>query len=316
MSSDQDITLGKTNIKISPLGIGIMQWGKTKLPPTTSTFIDQNIHDIYQASLDLGVRFFDTAESYGNGRSEKHLGLCMNGKPDGIVIATKFMPYPWRVSKGELRAALTKSLLRLGLSSVDLYQMHWPIPIVPIKGWMDAMADVFADGLIKAVGVSNYSVQQVKIAQEALSKHGIPLASNQIKYSLLDRRPERNGLSEYCNKSGVTLIAYSPLERGMLTGKYSPSNIPTGFRAWRYNSTFLAKIEPLINELQEIGMSHHGKTSSQVSLNWLMAKGAVPIPGAREAAQARENAGALGWQLSSEEVARLDMISGKVLHWA
>ena len=134
--------------------------------------------------------------------------------------------------------------------------MHWPFPPVQYQSWMDAMSDVVADGLIRAVGVSNYSPTQTTIAFEALAKLKIPLASNQVRYSLLDRHPERSGLVDLCKKLDITIIAYSPLEKGILTGKYTPDNVPTGFRSWRYNKTYLIKIEPLLNALREIGKAH------------------------------------------------------------
>jgi aryl-alcohol dehydrogenase-like predicted oxidoreductase len=311
MSIEYYKTLGKTEIKISRVGIGIMQWGKLVLNPIEDE-INKDITDIYQTSLAGGINFFDTAEMYGRGRSESHLGRCLRYDPKDIVIATKFMPFPWRLSKGELRAALIRSLKRLGVSQVDLYQMHWPIPPVPIKAWMDAMADAVEDGLISTVGVSNYSIAQTQLAFDALAKRKIPLASNQVRYSLLDRRPERTGLVEVCRELGVTIIAYSPLEKGILTGKYSPEKIPSGNRSWFYNKEYLLKIAPLVEMLIEIGKAHQGSTPGQVALNWLMCKDVVPIPGSRNQSQAIENAGSLGWQLSADEMSRLDLISDQV----
>ena len=312
MDFERFIELGKTGIKISPLGLGAMQWGDVNLPSASSPQPDHKIKDIFQVSTSSGIDFIDTAEMYGNGKSERHLGTLLDGKTGDLVIATKFMPFPWRLSKRDLRSALLNSLGRLGLPRIDLYQMHWPFPPVPIKTWMDAMSDAVADGLIRAVGVSNYSVAQVEQAQEALGKHKIPLASNQVKFSLLDQYPISSGLLDYCQKSEVTIIAYSPLEKGILTGKFTPDNPPTGFRAWRYNRSFLAKIAPLFDVIHDIGQQNGGKTPAQVSLNWLMVKGAVPIPGARHVDQAKENAAALGWQMTPQQVAILDQISAKI----
>src|SRR4030066_2443848 len=304
----QYLTLGRTEIRISPIGQGIMQWGDIKFPGQPDFNVDNEIRDEFYVSLANGINFFDTAEMYGNGRSEICLGRLLKGRNENIVIATKFMPFTWRFSKGELRTALLKSLKRLGLIKVDLYQMHWPFPPVPIKTWMEEMSDAVADGLIRAVGVSNYSPSQTEMAYDALAIHGIPLASNQVRYNLLHRRPEGNGLVQLCNKLGITVIAYSPLEKGILTGKYTVNNIPSGMRSWRYNKSYLDKIEPLIKILREIGKDHAGMTPGQVSLNWLTSKGVLPIPGARKKTQAKENAEAMGWQLSIEEVARLDTI--------
>ncbi len=311
MEATDLIELGKTDIKVTRIGIGIMQWGGMPLGQAGSEG-EADTMDIYRTAQEGGINFFDTAEMYGSGKSETHLGRCLQNSPANIVVATKFMPFPWRISKSELRAALLRSLKRLGLPRVDVYQMHWPYPPVSIPAWMEAMSAVLNEGLIRAVGVSNYSPRQTRQAFETLAKHNIPLASNQVKYSLLDRRPERSGLVDLCRELGVTIIAYSPLEKGMLSGKYSAENIPPGYRAWRYNKNYLFKIKPLLDTIRQIGEAHGGVTSGQVALNWLVCKGAVPIPGARTKNQAHENAGALGWQLSSEEVIRLDRISEEV----
>ena len=214
---------------------------------------------------------------YGRGRSERLLGQFARKAGWPVVITTKFFPLPWRVSKGQLAGALRHSLDRLGLESVDLYQMHWPFPPVPIDTWMDAMADAVQAGLIHAVGVSNYNAEQTRRAYDALARRGVPLASNQVDYSLLQRKPETNGLLALCNQLNVTLIAYSPLAQGLLTGKYTPQNPPPGLRGRRYGG-ILAKIQPLTGMLREIGQAHGGKTPAQVALNWTISKGTVPIP--------------------------------------
>jgi aryl-alcohol dehydrogenase-like predicted oxidoreductase len=309
---DNYIELGKTGIKISPIGIGIMQWGDVNIGSPNAS-VNHGILDIYRTALDGEIDFFDTAEMYGRGKSEIHLGKCLQASPPAnIVIATKFMPFPWRISKNELRHALQGSLKRLGLSHVDLYQMHWPFPPVPIPSWMDAMANAVSEGLIRAVGVSNYSPSQTRRAFDVLSRHNIPLASNQVKFNLLDQRPERSGLIQLCHELGVTIIAYSPLEKGVLTGKYSPGNLPHGYWGWMYGKNKLMKIQPLIDTLRQIGNDHNGKTAGQVALNWLTCKGAVPIPGARTKLQAQENLGGMGWKLTAEELAMLDNISKAV----
>jgi aryl-alcohol dehydrogenase-like predicted oxidoreductase len=311
MISDNYFELGKTQIKISRVGIGIMQWGDVYTDRSDNS-VNPQIQEIYKVSLAGGINFFDTAEMYGNGKSEIHLGRCLKSLSNEIVVATKFMPFPWRFTKGELRSALLRSLKRLGLTRVDLYQMHWPFPPVPISTWMDAMADAYADGLIRAVGVSNYSPSQTRRAYEALAKRNIPLASNQVRFSLLNRKPLSNGLVDVCRELAITIIAYSPLEKGILSGKYTPMNIPAGSRSWFYNKQYLLKIAPLMDDLRQIGVAHQGKTPAQVALNWLTCKSAVPIPGARNDTQAQENAGALGWQLDGDEVRRLDQISKEI----
>jgi aryl-alcohol dehydrogenase-like predicted oxidoreductase len=175
---------------------------------------------------------------------------------------------------------------------------------------MSALADAVDAGLIKAAGVSNYSVEQTRRAHAALAEREVALACNQIPFSLLNRQHERDGLLDMCGQLGVTVVAYSPLEMGLLTGKYTPGNPPPGARNRRYGREWLAQIQPLIGLLREIGRAHGDKTPSQVALNWVMRKGAVPIPGAKNARQAAENAGALGWSLTDDEVTALDTISG------
>src|SRR5512139_3680445 len=307
------ISLGKTDLRVTPLGLGIWQWGDTMTWEYGKDYGDADLKQIYEATLAAGINFIDTAEVYGQGRSERVVGQFMaeTQTRDQVVLATKFAPLPWRLSSGRLLHALRESLNRLGLSQVDLYQIHWPYTPVSVETWMEAMADAVEAGLTRAVGVSNFSPGQTIRAQAALARRGVPLASNQVEYSLLVRTPETSGLVKVCRDLGVTIIAYSPIAKGALTGKYTPDHRPSGMIRRKYTRSYLARIQPLIDVLKEIGQAHGGKTPSQVSLNWLMCQGAVPIPGAKNLRQAQENFGALGWRLTDEEVARLDEASKK-----
>ena len=225
-------------------------------------------------------------------------------------VATKYMPYPWRWRAGDVPRALNASLRRLGLERVDLYQIHWPI--VParlrLKQWIEGLTRVHGEGLVGAVGVSNFDAELTKRAHELLSRAGIPLASNQLPYSLLDRHIEHERLLDVCKELGVTVIAYSPIAEGLLTGKYTPDNRPSGYRGWRLRSK-VVQAQPIVEALREIGGRHEGKTPSQVALRWLIQKGSLPIPGAKTAQQASDNAGALGWALTDDEMAALDGVS-------
>jgi aryl-alcohol dehydrogenase-like predicted oxidoreductase len=138
------------------------------------------------------------------------------------------------------------------------------------------------------------------------------LSSNQLEYSLLDRRIEKNGLLAQCQELGITCIAYSPIAKGVLSGKYSRRHPLSGLRSRKYPVKYLDQIEPLIRLLKEIGDSHDGKTPAQVALNWVMCKGAIPIPGVKTLQQAEENLGALGWRLSENEVAALDDTTDRI----
>ena len=310
------IPLGKTDIRISRLGLGTWQWGDRMMWGYGKTYTDSDIHDAFHISLQSGINFFDTAEVYGKGRSERLLGARLEEARQSpliapLVVATKFMPYPWRLWKGALLSKLRASLARLGLERVDLYQIHWPFSPLPIELWANALADAVAAGLTRAVGVSNYNSAQMMRAHSALAKRGVPLASNQVEFHLLNRRVEHEGLLKLCRELGVTLIAYSPLAKGLLTGKYTPQTRPPGIRSYLFRRARLGKIQPLIQLMREIGKAHDGKSPAQVALNWVMCKGAVPIPGAKNAKQAQENAAALGWRLAETEIAALDAESQK-----
>ncbi len=308
------VNLGKTDIEIPPLGAGTWQWGDRTLWGYGRGYGSSDAEAAYLASIEAGITFIDTAEVYGSGLSERLLGQFLTNTSDrALNVATKFMPFPWRWGKGALLRALRNSLKRLNLKRVDLYQIHWPFPPISVETWAEALAEAVQQGLTRAVGVSNYNESQMRRAYSTLAKHGIPLASNQVSYSLIDRAVEYNGLLAACKELEITLIAYSPLGKGALTGKYSPDRLPPGLRARRYNRALFEKIEPLIRKMRQLGRDHGEKTIPQVALNWLICKGTIPIAGAKNARQARDNAGALGWTLNEDEVAVLDDLSKRVL---
>ncbi len=307
----QRVQLGKTSLMISPLGIGTWQWGDRFWGYGQGSYTDDDLHAVFMESLRAGINFFDTAESYGGGRSEILLGQSLRSSGQQPVVATKFMPYPWRISRTNLMRFLKNSLKRLGLNRVDLYQIHWPFPPVPVETWAEALADAVGAGLTQAVGVSNYNLNQMRRSYQVLAKHNIPLASNQVRFNLLSRHPEKNGLLQACNEMGVTLIAYSPLAQGLLSGKYTPQNPIQGTRGLRHNR-LLGQVQPLIGLMREIGQAHSGKSPAQIALNWVMAKKAVPIPGAKNLRQCQETIGAMGWSLTESEVAALDEASDRI----
>jgi aryl-alcohol dehydrogenase-like predicted oxidoreductase len=291
------------------IGIGTWAWGEGQVWSFGKDYNAQDLKEAFRSGTQAGIRLFDTAEVYGKGQSESYLGEFLKEKTEGkVYIATKFAPYPWVVTGSQVLRALKASLRRLGLPSVDLYQMHWPSPHRTMRAWMEPLAQAVKEGLATEVGVSNFKSDQMLRAQEALSKHGVPLASNQVQFSLVRRKNEFNGLLEECKKSGVKFISYSPLGMGMLSGKYSPQNPPSGPRRLFYLGQ-LQRILPLVEKLKALGQAHGGKTPNQVALNWLICKGTLPIPGAKTAVQAKENAGALGWRLNPAEVKELDEAS-------
>jgi len=287
------------------MGLGAWQWGDRVVWAYGQKYTDKEIREAFEVSLNLGIRFVDTAEIYGSGHSERLLGKFLKEIDQPVLVATKFFPWPWKITKGFIPRALKGSLDRLGLDAVDLYQIHWPSPTLSPETMMEGMAECVKRGMTRTVGVSNFDEKHMIRAYTTLARHGIPLASNQVQYSLLTRDVEKNGTLARCKELGIRLIAYSPLEKGLLSGKYTTANPPPGVRGSQYTE-LLKKLAPVIKLLLEIGQSHNGKTPSQVSLNWLICKGAMPIPGAKNVKQAEENAGGAGWRLTEEEVARLD----------
>lgn len=304
--------LGKDIFENHLMGIGAWAWGDRFVWGYGKGYSLADLREVFEISIRSGITFFDTAEVYGQGESENILGQFLETAQQKVFIATKFMPFPWRLSRQALINALKGSLRRLRLQQVDLYQIHQPLPPVNIETWMEGLIEAVQQGMTRAVGVSNYDVDQMQRAYDRLIKDGINLASNQVEYHLLNRKIERNGLLQRANELGVKIIAYSPLAMGVLTGKYSPESPPSGIRGARYNSRVLRKIQPLINLLRDIGEVHH-KTPAQVALNWVICKGALPIPGAKTRGQAEQNAGALHWKLSEEEMLMLDEMSERVV---
>ncbi len=310
MTSD-DFVLPGSDVTLPRLGVGTWAWGDRStwgMGGYDAALTRDSIRDAWDASIDAGVTLFDTAEIYGGGESERIIGALLAADPwraAQAVIATKFMPSPWKLNvRHALLASLRASLRRLGLAAVDLYQIHGPISLRSHTVLADALAAAHGEGLVRAVGVSNYSVKETRAMAEALGRHGVRLATNQIEFSLLRRAPETGGLLAACADLGVVPLAYSPIGQGRLTGKYSAANPPPGKRT--FSDHPMEVVDAVVSELRAIGDAHGGRTPAQVALNWIIAKGAVPIPGAKNASQAEENAGALGWSLDGDEVARLD----------
>jgi len=301
------------------MGMGVMTWGDAKglarLHPAKTAYggaegFEEEKHAL-DVSLAAGVDLFDTAAFYSGGASERRLGELVHGKD--VLVATKF-PGGFSFKTEDLPKELDANLARLGRDSIDLYQHHFPAKGVSIPRLMDLLADAVEAGKVKVVGVSNYSAEQMREAHAALAKRGIPLASNQVEYSLLHRQPEVNGVLDACRELGVTLIAYTPLAGGALTGKYSAAKKASGLRRFlpNFSRKAMEALQPVIALLRQIG-ERYSKTPSQVALRWLIEDPIVlPIPGAKNSQQAIENAGALTFSLTPEEV---EALSQATLAW-
>ncbi|KAJ7965025.1 Aldo/keto reductase [Quillaja saponaria] len=299
-TEEEKVKLGSSDLKVTRLGIGAWSWGDTSYW-NNFEWDDRKLKAAkaaFDASIDSGITFFDTAEVYGSRLSF--------GAINSETLLGRFI----RERKG-IDPETEDSLGRLGISSVDLYQLHWP-GVWGNEGYIDGLGDAVEQGLVKAVGVSNYSEKRLREAHEKLKKRGITLASNQVNYSLIYRAPEENGVKAACDELGITLIAYSPIAQGALTGKYTPGNPPSGPRGRIYTSEFLSSLQPLLNRIKAIG-GNYNKTPTQVALNWLIVQdNVVPIPGAKTAEQAQEFAGALGWRLTDEEITQLRSLASDI----
>jgi aryl-alcohol dehydrogenase-like predicted oxidoreductase len=311
-------TLGKTNIEITPIGLGMMEFaggGKGMMSSAFPVISQEDKNAIVKAALDGGINWFDTAELYGNGISEASTSTALKaaGKSNGdVVVATKWWPM-FRTARN-IPKTIDDRLRFLNGYSIDLYMVHQPFSFSPPEAEMDEMAKLVQAGKIRSVGVSNFNPDQMRRAQHQLQKHGLPLAVNQVRYSLLDRRIETNGVLETAKELGVTIIAYTSLESGMLTGKYhkNPELLEkksSFFRARLRRS--LEKSRGVVVALEEIA-ARYNATAAQIALNWTVnARGdtVVTIPGATKVSQAQESAGALKFKLSADEIARLDELS-------
>jgi len=212
----EEVELGKSGLMVSSVGIGAWSWGDRSLywDAQGAGFGKEGAAEAFQACLELGATFIDTAEVYGFELSEKYLGEFMRDADTRPVIATKFAPLPWRQTPESLVDACKASLGRLGLDSCGLYMQHWPgffLNAFSNDAFLEGLVRCRQQGLCQAVGVSNFNAQRLRAAHRRLAQDGVPLASNQVQYSLVYRGPERNGVLETCRELGVTLVAYSPL---------------------------------------------------------------------------------------------------------
>ncbi len=292
------IRLGRKGPRVSLIGFGGWQAGGKEWG---DDFNDSSVIQAIGRSLELGVNLIDTAELYGDGHSEEVIGRALRdyGR-ENFVVATKFQGE--HLHHDDLLKACDASIARLGVDRIDLYQMHWTDPWeqVPLRETMKGLKRLKRDGKVEHVGVSNFAVRDLKEAQELLGD--LEIVSNQVRYNLLQREIEAEVLP-YCRKAGISVIAWSPLAKGLLTGKYNVGNVPKD--PVRANGKLFSRLnmeqaQPLLKAIGVVA-SRREKTLSQVSLNWLLSNGVVAIPGAKNSVQAEINAGATGWRLTAGE---------------
>jgi aryl-alcohol dehydrogenase-like predicted oxidoreductase len=318
--------LGKTDIEITPIGLGCWQFGKVSGPLNFyKTPPQDEIDKIVKIALDGGINWFDTAEAYGKGDSERKLSKALNraGRTADTIIATKWFPMSFFPGANFPVMPRTANNIAKNIASrqeclapckIDLLQIHRPWSLSSIEAQMKVMAALVKAGKIGSVGISQFSAAQMRRAYNELGKQRLPLASNQVRFNLLHRVPEKNGVLETARELNITLIAWSPLESGLLTGKFhdNPELVKKmPFMRKRMFARSLDKSRPVIKALQDIAKSY-GCSASEVALSWLVnfyGNTVVAIPGATKTEQVKQNVGALNLKLTRSEMAKLDEIS-------
>ena len=280
----------------SAIGLGIWQFGSTGWG-WGNDFGMSEARRIVHRALDLGINLFDAAELYGGGRSEEILGEALGNRREEALIATKVSPH--HLTRMGVRNAARRSLQRLGTDRIDLYQVHFPNPLIPMSWTMRGMRELVDGGLIGQVGVSNFGLGQWQRAETVL---GTAVVSNQVRHHLLARKP-LNDLLPYARQQGRVIIAYSPLAQGAITGKYRPGNAPRGVRVRNtlFSNGNLRRLEPFLEVLRAVAEAHNA-TPAQVALAWLIHDPhVIVIPGARSVEQVESNAAAADIVLSGTE---------------
>ncbi|AZN39409.1 aldo/keto reductase [Paenibacillus albus] len=314
--------LGNSDLELSPLGLGCWQFSKGSgmVGKFWPVLADEDILGIVRTSLEGGINWFDTAEVYGGGKSEEALADALNSlgnAASGAHVATKW--WPIMRTAGSIPRTIDERLRRLKGWPIDLHQVHQPYSFSSAAAEMNEMAKLVQQGKIRHVGVSNFSAARMREADKALRAHGLRLTSNQVKYNLLDRRIEHNGVLDTAKELGVAIIAYSPLEQGVLTGKFhSNPELVRGIAAGRklsgsFKPAALARTRPLVDRLAELA-GKYGASPSQVALNWLIhANGdtVFAIPGASKPRHAQENVHAMAFKLSSDELQELAVLADR-----
>lgn len=290
---------GGDALTVSAVGLGCNNFGRR--------LGERESRAVIHAALDAGITLFDTAESYGNGRSETFIGKALGVRRRDIAIATKF-GWSGRATARRIVKAVEGSLKRLRTDVIDLYQLHRPDPSTPIEDTLEALDTLVRQGKLRFVGCSNFSGAQIEAARAASRGRGrCAFATAQNRYSLLDRAAERDVVPA-CADSGMGILPYYPLANGLLTGKYrrgAPWPGGTRLSAGRVSDAEWRAVEGL-----ERFAEAQGRTLLELAFSWLAARPAIlsVIAGATSPEQVAGNAGAAGWKLSPDDLAAIDRL--------
>jgi aryl-alcohol dehydrogenase-like predicted oxidoreductase len=302
--------LGSTGIRIPQLGIGTWAWG-TGINGGNQIFGHDlqtgDLKPVLEAATDAGLVFIDTAAVYGLGASETIIGKLLKDVPnaDRFIIATKFTPLPFYFSGKAMVNSLKKSLKRLGMQQIALYQIH---SSMNIPKWTKAIIELKKEGLINGIGISNHNLEQTKRAAGILDKAGMKLDSLQNHYSPLYRVHEQSGLLKWCLANQVTFLSYMVLEQGILSGRFTPENPPTKNtrRGKVYSPEILTRVQPFIAKLRDIGIAHQGRSVAEIVIAWAIGKGTIPLVGATATPHIASFLNALSTSLDRSTIEKID----------
>lgn len=294
------------------IGVGTWSWGDRLTWGFGADYNENDLQQVFQRALHDGVYFFASSEAFAEGKTECLLGEFMRQAQSHVVISTKYVPRYWRVCRSDFFDALKHSLMRLNRGYVDIYEIMPPVGLMDIRLLAQCSAEALDLGLTRQIGLSNYNLEQMTQFSELLSRFGYIPACLETEYSLLNRKIETNGVLDFCRQQNITLIAQNPLAMGFLSGKYDYQLPAEGSRRQFMRKYCNPRFELLIRLMNNIGAENGGKDCAQVSLNWLMRKNVVPIPGAKTLEQVMMNDQAGSWLMTEEEALQLDNLSWRI----
>lgn len=291
------------------LGVGTWAWGDRLLWEYGREYRKDDLESAFRRCLNDGIRFFSTSPSFAEGASERFLGEFNAKTPLDLLIATKYIPRIWHLSRTDFLDSLKQSLLRLGLTKLDVYEISPPAGRMTVTRLAESAAEALDMGLIDQVGLSGFNLQQADTFNEALSRFGYSVSCLETPYNLLERSIENNGLLTFCRSLNITVIAQQPLAMGMLTGKYDAEAPSSGNRRHMMLRYYTPRLDILLRTMNYIGLENNGKNTSQVALNWIVRKGIIPIPGIKSLPQAIEDSQNADWAMTDEQMALLDTLT-------
>ena len=293
------------------LGVGTWAWGDRLLWEYGKGYGKDDLSAAFRRCISDGNFFFSTSSSFAEGESERLLGEFNAETPADLLIATKYVPRIWHLRRSDFLDALKGSLLRLGVSRVDIYEICPPVGRMTVTRLAESAAEALDLGLVEQVGLSGFNLHQADTFNEALSRFGYSVACLETPYNLLERSIETNGLLNFCRGQGIRVLAQQPLAMGLLTGKYDGNAPASGNRRQMMLRYYTPDLDNLLRTMNHIGLENDGKNPAQVALNWVLNKGIVPIVGIKSLSQAIEDGVTPRWSMSAEQIGLLDTLTGK-----